>query len=119
MYEIIPHRRPDGACPYEEYARHVYDTGRKVDAAKIRALVDLLSRSGSQQLVAMRKAEKMNDVWQLRPGHHRIFYFWNAQAGRYVLLNGFRKRSGRTPRRELNRAESLRAEHLGAKGESE
>ena len=40
----------------------------------------------------------MNDVWQLRPGHHRIFYFWNAQAGRYVLLNGFHKESGRTPR---------------------
>lgn len=112
MYEIAPHRRPDGSYPYEEYVRSVYFSGRKRDTAKIRALADLLSRLGSQQLIAMRKAEKMNDVWQLRPGSHRIFYFWHTQAKRYVLLNGFRKKSGRTPRRELDRAEALRAEHL-------
>jgi phage-related protein len=60
----------------------------------------------------MQWAEKMNGVWQLRPGHHRIFYFWHAQAGRYVLLNGFRKKSNKTPRKELTKAETLRAEHL-------
>ena len=117
MYEIVPHRRPDGSYPYEEYVRSVYFSGRKRDAAKIRALVDLLSRLGSRQLTAMRKAEKMNDVWQLRPGSHRIFYFWHAQQKRYVLLNGFLKKSGRTPRRELDRAESLRAEQLWTEGE--
>lgn len=119
MYAIVPHRRPDGSYPYEEYVRNVYYSGRKRDAAKIRALVDLLSGLGSQQLIAMRKAEKMNDVWQLRPGSHRIFYFWHAQARRYVLLNGFRKKSGRTPRSELNRAESLRTEHLCAEGDND
>lgn len=97
--------------------RDVYNSGRKRDAAKIRALVERLSQSGSQQLVAMQKAEKMNAVWQLRPGRHRVFYFWYPQARRYVLLNGFLKKSDKTPRNELTRAETLRAEHLGTEGD--
>ena len=114
MYPLVFHVRSDGSCPYDEYVRQVYDSGRKADAAKIRAYVERLRQYGSQRLVAMQAAEKMNDVWQLRPGRHRMFYFWHAGAGRYVLLNGFQKKSRRTPPAELNRAESLRNEHLGA-----
>ena len=58
IYQTVPHRRTDGSCPYEECARDIYYSGRKVDAAKIGALVNLLSRSGSQQFVVMRKAEE-------------------------------------------------------------
>ena len=113
MYPVVFHRRPNGAIPYEEYVRSVYHAGQKAEAARIRAFVERLRQEGSQRLVARRWAEKMNDVWQLRAGQHRVFYFWHSEAERYVMLNGFRKRSRRTPRRELERAESLRAEHLG------
>lgn len=113
----FPHRRPDGSCPYEEYVREVRKSGRKNDPAGIRALVDHLGQFGSQRLAAMDKAEKMNDLWQLRKGRHRIFYFWNAQSGRYVLLNGFLKKSNRTPRNELARAEALRLEHITRGGD--
>ena len=81
-------------------------------AANIGALVDRLRESGSDELVKMRRAEKMNDVWQLRSGAHRIFYFWHAAAQRYVILNGFRKKTRKTPQQELERAENLRLEHL-------
>lgn len=113
MYSVVFHQRRNGAIPYEEYVRSVYRAGQKTEAARIRAFVERLGQEGSQRLVARRWAEKMNDVWQLRAGQHRIFYFWHSEAGRYVILNGFRKRSRRTPRPELARAESLRAEHLG------
>ena len=113
MYPAVFHRRPNGAIPYEEYVRSVYHAGQKTEAAKIRAFVERLRQEGSQGLVAKRWVEKMNDVWQLRAGHHRVFYFWHSEAEQYVILNGFRKRSRRTPRTELERAESLRAEHLG------
>ncbi|MYA51673.1 MAG: hypothetical protein F4185_02670 [Chloroflexi bacterium] len=113
MYPVVFHQRPNGAIPYEEYVRSVYHAGQKAEAARIRAFVERLGQEGSQRLVARRWAEKMNDVWQLRPGQHRIFYFWRTGAERYVILNGYRKRSRRTPRTELARAESLWAEHLG------
>ena len=83
------HYRPNGSCPYEEYVQKVFSSGRKKDAAKIRVYVDRLGTEGSQRLMEMLWAEKMNDVWQLRPGHHRIFYFWDSQARTYVLPNGY------------------------------
>ncbi len=119
MYTLVFHVRPDGSCPYNEYVQQVHGSGRKGDAAKIRAFVERLRQFGSQRLAAMQAAEKMNDVWQLRPGRHRIFYFWYANVGRYVLLNGFQKKSRKTPPAELNRAETLRAEHLSAHQEGE
>ena len=67
-------------------------------------------------LVKMQLAEKMNDVWQLRVGVHRVFYFWHGDAQRYVMLNGFRKQTRRTPPAELQRAEALRVEHLATGG---
>lgn len=113
MYPVVFHRRRNRAIPFEEYVRSVYYAGQKKDAARIRAFVERLRQEGSQRLVARGWAEKMNDVWQLRAGQHRIFYFWHSEAEHYVVLNGYRKRSRRTPRSELARAESLRAEHLG------
>ena len=117
MLTPFAHKRPDGSCPYEEYVREVRKSGRKNDPAGIRALVDHLGQFGSQRLVIMDKAEKMNDVWQLRKGRHRIFYFWHAQGGRYVLLNGFLKKSNRTPRNELAMADTLRLEHITQRGD--
>ena len=112
MYSVVFHRRRNGAIPYEEYVRSVYRAGQKTEAARIRAFVERLGQDGSQRLVERRWAEKMNDVWQLRAGQHRIFYFRHSEAERYVVLNGYRKRSRQTPRSELARAEGLRAEHL-------
>ena len=105
------HYRPNGSCPYEEYVQKVNSSGRKKDAAKIRAYVDSLGELGSQRLVELRWAEKMDGVWQLRPGHHRIFYFWDSRGRTYVLLNGYEKKTRRTPPKELKRAETLRQEH--------
>ena len=110
------HVRPNGSCPYDEYVTSVFQSGRKQEAARIRATLELLAQSGSEGLVKMRLAEKMNDVWQLRVGVHRVFYFWHEDTRRYVILNGFRKQTRRTPPGELRRAEALRAERLDAGG---
>lgn len=116
MQPIDFHIRPNGSCPYDEYVDAVYLSGKKAEAAKIRATVDRLSASGSFDLVKMQLAEKMNDVWQLRVKMHRIFYFWRDDAQRYVILNGFRKTTRKTPPSELQKAEYLRAENLAGGG---
>lgn len=108
------HLRPNGSCPYNEYVQRVFQSGKKKDAARIRATVDRLTQSGSDGLAKMGLAEKMNDVWQLRIGVHRIFYFWHSAIRRYVILNGFQKQTRKTPPAELRRAEALRVEHLEA-----
>lgn len=112
MHDLDFHIRPNGSCPYDEYVQSVFYSGKKKEAAKIRATVDRLKELGSASLVAMKLAEKMNDVWQLRVGAHRLFYFWHVDARRYVMLSGFRKKTPKTPPSELERAEALRVEHL-------
>ena len=112
MYNLDFHIRPNGSCPYDDYVKAVFRSGAKKEAARIRATVDRLKESGSARLATVQLAEKMNDVWQLRIGAHRLFYFWHVAAQRYVMLSGFRKRTPKTPPSELERAEAMRVEHL-------
>ena len=110
MYRLELYTRPNGSCPYNEYVNLVFRSGAKREAARIRATVERLMKDGTEGLTKQGLAEKMNDVWQLRVGAHRIFYFWHTDARQYVILNGFRKQSRKTPPAELQRAEDLRAE---------
>ena len=42
-------------------------------------------------------------VWELRPDHYRVLYFAGASR-RFIVLHVFRKKSNRTPRKEIDRA---------------
>ena len=114
MYDVFLFVRANGRCPTREYIDGVIRSGRRSDAARIENQILQLRQVGSQQLVRTRRAEKMNDVWQLRSGRHRLFYFWDDILNRYVLLNGFLKQSRQTPRNELRMAERLRAAYFQA-----
>ena len=116
MADLDFHTRANGSCPYDEYVNDVLRGGSKQEAAKIRAVVDQLGVLGSAVLTNMGLATKMNDVWELRVGRHRVFYFLHADTGHYVILNGFRKQTRKTPPQELQKAENLRAEHLRTRG---
>ena len=110
MYRVYLYVARNGRCPAREYIDEMIRSGRRRDSALIERVLAQLRESGSRDLVKIGRAEKMNDVWQLRAGRHRLFYFWDAASGAYVILNGFPKQSRRTPRSELRRAERLRAE---------
>lgn len=116
VYELEFHIRSNSSCPYNEYVTSVFQSGAKQEAAKIRATVERLKQCGSAALVKISRAEKMNDVWQLRVRAHRIFYFWHGAASRYVILNAFRKQTRKTPFGELQKAETLRFEYLRGGG---
>ena len=55
------------------------------------------------------------DIWELRPGNNRVFYFYH-QNDTFVLLHTFRKKSQKTPRREIEKAKSERDDYLSRKG---
>ncbi len=56
-----------------------------------------------------------DDIWELRPGNNRVFYFYHKD-GTFVLLHHFRKKSQKTPRREIDRAKGERDDYLFRKG---
>lgn len=51
------------------------------------------------------------DIWELRPGNNRIFYFFYDQNC-FVLLHSFRKKTQKTPRREIEKAKQERDDYL-------
>lgn len=56
-----------------------------------------------------------DDIWELRPGTNRIFYFYYAD-NTFVLLHSFRKKSQKTPYREIAKARAERDDYIARKG---
>jgi len=54
------------------------------------------------------------DIWELRPGNNRVFYFY-YKNDIFVLLHHFRKKSQKTPRREIEKAKAERDDYLSRK----
>ena len=56
-----------------------------------------------------------DDIWELRPGNNRIFYFY-FKNDTFVLLHQFRKKTQKTPQREIEKAKSERDDWISRKG---
>ena len=55
------------------------------------------------------------DIWELRPGNNRVLYFYHKD-NTYVLLHQFRKKTQKTPRREIEKAKAERDDWISRKG---
>lgn len=55
------------------------------------------------------------DIWELRPGNTRIFYFYHKD-NTFVLLHSFRKKTQKTPKQEIWKAKQERNDYLLRKG---
>jgi len=51
------------------------------------------------------------DIWELRPGNNRVFYFY-YKDNTFVLLHHYRKKSQKTPRREIEKAKAERDDYI-------
>ena len=54
------------------------------------------------------------NIWELRPGNNRIFYFLHDK-NKFILLHTFRKKTQKTPRREITKAKTERDDYLKRK----
>ena len=54
-------------------------------------------------------------IWELRPGKNRVLYFYHKNDT-YVLLHHFRKKTLKTPRREIEKAKAERDDWISRKG---
>lgn len=50
-------------------------------------------------------------IWELRPGSNRVLYFF-FKNNTFVLLHHFRKKTQKTPRPEIEKAKTERADFL-------
>lgn len=72
--------------------------------------IELLAKNGTNLPTNITK--HIDDgIWELRPGNNRIFYFYHNK-GHYVLLHHFRKKTQKTPKREVDRAKANRDDYI-------
>ena len=86
----------------------------RIQYKQIVLYIQLLQDNGTRLSENVTK-HLMDGIWELRPGNNRVFYFcWRGD--RFVLLHQFRKRSQKTPRREIERAKAERDDWLARTG---
>jgi len=70
------------------------------EKAMVDALLSELSEKGYLPLPFSRKLKGLEKLWELRPGRHRVIYFY-YQGNKAILLHAFKKQSQKTPEREI------------------
>lgn len=75
----------------------------RIQYRQIMFYINLLKENGSTlNSNIMKNIDE--DIWELRPGYNRVFYFYYDKSETYVLLHHFRKKSQKTPKREIVKA---------------
>lgn len=113
MYEI-EYYTENGKCPVFEFIREQSPKAQ----AKILREIELLAEFGfSLGMPHIKKMQGTDVIWELRIKHSsnnfRIFYFCFT-GGKFVLLHGIRKTTGKTPKKALDL--SLKRKNLYVEG---
>lgn len=118
MYEIEFYETEDGKCPiwdFLEALRLKAPTNKdaRIQHKQASLYIELLQQNGTHMNAEITK--RLDDgIWELRPGNNRVFYFF-YQNDTYVLLHQFRKKSQKTPKREIEKAKAERNDYLRRK----
>ncbi len=114
-YEIVFYQTRDGECQVWDFLENLRIKAATNKDARIQhkqasLYIELLSLNGTKMSENITKHLEEN-IWELRPGNNRVFYFF-VQEDTFVLLHQFRKKSQKTPRREIEKAKRERDEYL-------
>lgn len=118
MYEIEFYETEDGKCPiwdFLEALRLKAPTNKdaRIQHKQASLYIELLQQNGTHMNAEITK--HLDDgIWEIRPGNNRVFYFF-YQNDTYVLLHQFRKKSQKTPKREIEKAKIERNDYLRRK----
>ncbi len=118
MYEIEFYETRDGVSELWQFLddlRQKAETSKdaRIQHSQIAFYIQLLQDHGT------RLGEKITkhleeDIWELRPGNNRVLYFY-FKENTFVLLHQFRKKTQKTPRREIEKAKAERDDWLARK----
>ena len=75
----------------------------RIQLKQITLYIELLKQQGTRLSDNITKHISA-DGWELRPGDNRILYFYYVD-NKFVLLHMFRKKTRKTPKSEIERAE--------------
>ena len=121
MYNIEFYETPDGYSDVRDFldslrlkASSVKDS--RIQYSQVVRCIQLLQDNGTNLPVEIAKHIE-GELWELRPGNNRVFFFY-YDSGTYVLLHHYRKKSQKTPQKEIKRAKAEINNYIKYKGES-
>ena len=118
MYTVEFYETRDGQCPVWEFLQNLRIKSASNKDARIQhkqasLYIELLQQNGTRLNDNITKHLE-DGIWELRPGNNRVFYFF-YENNTFVLLHQFRKKSQKTPKREIEKAKSERIDYLSRK----
>ena len=118
MYTVEFYETRDGQCPVWEFLENLRIKSASNKDARIQhkqasLYIELLQQNGTRLNDNITKHLE-DGIWELRPGNNRVFYFF-YENNTFVLLHQFRKKSQKTPKREIEKAKRERIDYLSRK----
>ena len=115
MYNVEFYETQDGKSQIWEFlenlrikAANSKDT--RIQHKQASLYIELLQQNGTRLNENITKHLE-DGIWELRPGNNRVFYFF-FQDNTFVLLHQFRKKTQKTPKREIEKAKRERDDYL-------
>lgn len=118
MFDVVFYENAAGKSELWDFLEQLRSKAAKSKDARIQYkqvsyYIELLQRCGGDLPIDI--AKHLDDgIWELRPGCNRVFYFF-FRENTFVLLHQYRKRTQKTPARELAKAKAERADFLSRK----
>ena len=103
LYAVVD---PRGECPALQFIWDLSETDPR-EFTKLLTLIELVRYHGLPKNPEKHKKLGQN-LYELKSGHYRLLYFTDGTPRRLILTHGFFKRTRKTPRRQIARAERLR-----------
>ena len=118
MYTVEFDETQDGECQVWDFLeglriKAATNKDARIQHKQASLYIELLQQNGTHLNENITKHLE-DGIWELRPGNNRVFYFF-FQDDVFVLLHQFRKKSQKTPKREIEKAKRERDDYLSRK----
>ena len=118
MYTVEFYETQDGECQVWDFLeglriKAATNKDARIQHKQASLYIELLQQNGTHLNENITKHLE-DGIWELRPGNNRVFYFF-FQDDVFVLLHQFRKKSQKTPKREIEKAKRERDYYLSRK----
>ena len=119
MFNIDFYRTADGSSDIEDFLddlqkKAATNKDARIQHKQVAQYIQFLEDYGTRLGENVTKHLE-EDIWELRPGNNRVLFFF-FENDTFVLLHHFRKKTQKTPRREIDRAKSERDDWKTRKG---
>lgn len=115
MYKVDFYETENGVSDVKDFLEKLRSNMTRNKDARIQydqivRYIELLKLYGKNLPVEIIKHIE-GDIWELRPGFNRIFFFYYDNE-KFVLLHHFRKKTDKTPKREIERAKTEMRDYI-------